>query len=299
VAIHGLCIVKNEADVIAQTLRAAILWCDHIYVFDNGSDDGTWDIVLKLARELPAVVPFKTDPKPFSDSLRGEILRHYRVRARSGDWWAVIDADEFYVDDPRAFLARVPDRYRAVWPQLYTFLFTDIDAEAYDEDPRSYAPEVSLTERLHHYVLGQHSVLRFFRHDPGLTEIPSYTGPIYPERIRMRHYGYRSPDQIGVRLETRREPMQRGEFIHEKRSNWFPGGDAAAGPAAASDMPRGWRERIVPHGECHLDSGVESLLPPLPWTPPETTRALRRAPGGFKGRLRSVIRRIVHPPAPA
>lgn len=295
--IHGLCLVKNEADVIAQTLHAASRWCDHIYVLDNGSDDRTWDIVLELASKLPAVVPFKSDPKPFTDSLRGEILRHYRARARPGDWWAVIDADEFYIDDPRAFLSRVPVRYRAVWPQLYAFLFTDIDAQAYDRDPRRYAPEVPVTDRLHHYVLGQYSELRFFRHDPGLAEIPADLEPIYPERIRMRHYGYRSPDQISIRLETRREPMQRGEFIHEKRSNWAPGGDAAAGPAAAGDMPRGWRERIVPHGECHLDSGVDSLLPPLPWTPPGVTGQPRprRRP---EGRLRRVIGRILHLPEP-
>ena len=28
--IHGLCLVKNEADVIAECLKAACSWCDHI-----------------------------------------------------------------------------------------------------------------------------------------------------------------------------------------------------------------------------------------------------------------------------
>jgi glycosyltransferase involved in cell wall biosynthesis len=216
VAIHGLCIVKNEADVIAQTMRAASRWCDYIYVFDNGSHDRTWEIVLELAQELPAVVPFKQDAKPFTDCLRGEILRHYRSRARIGDWWAVVDADEFCIDDPRAFLAQVPDRYQAVWPQRYSYVFTDIDAYCYQQAPGSYGPEIPLTERLNHYMLGEYSELRFFRHNPRLTEIPADIGPIYPERIRMRHFGYRSPDQISIRLETRREPMERGEFIHEK-----------------------------------------------------------------------------------
>jgi hypothetical protein len=293
-AIHGLCIVKNEADVITHMLRAASLWCDHIYVFDNGSEDGTWDVVRELAVEIPAVVPFKQDATPFIDSLRGEILRHYRSRATAGDWWAVVDADEFYIDDPRAFLARVPDRYRAVWPQLYSYVFTDIDAYCYQHAPCSYAAETPLTKRLNHYVLGQYSELRFFRHNRGLTEIPALIGPIYPERIRMRHFGYRSPDQIDMRLATRREPMERGEFIHEKRSNWLPGGSAAAGPATASDMPLSWRERIVPHTECYVDLGVESLKPPLPWTPPESAQTQRRLTHGLRGRLRKAIARIVH-----
>ena len=293
-AIHGLCIVKNEADVITHTLRAASQWCDHIYVFDNGSEDETWDIVRELASELPAVVPFKQDAKPFTDSLRGEILRHYRARARTGDWWGLVDADEFYIDDPRVFLARVPDRFRTVWQQFYSFVFTDIDAEAWRKDPGRFAPDVPLTDRLHHYVLGEYSELRFFRHDPALTEVPGDQGPIYPELIRVRHYGYRSPEQIEVRLRTRREPMQRGEFIHEKRSNWLPGGDAAAGPAVEADMPRSWQERIVPHGECYVDSGLDSLMPPRPWVPPESVaqpRLFWRRQRGLRSAIGQILRR--------
>ena len=37
--------VKNEVDIIDQSLRAAASWCSKIYVFDNGSDDGTWETV--------------------------------------------------------------------------------------------------------------------------------------------------------------------------------------------------------------------------------------------------------------
>ena len=50
--IHGLCLVKNEADVLQETLVSALHWCDdHIYVFDNGSNDGTWELVQELANQ--------------------------------------------------------------------------------------------------------------------------------------------------------------------------------------------------------------------------------------------------------
>src|SRR6185503_5119692 len=100
--IHGLCVVKNEADIIEQTLRSAARWCDSIYVLDNGSTDGTWEKVQALAGELPAVIPFMRDARPFDDSIRGEILRHHAARAKRDDWWCILDADEFYVADPRA-----------------------------------------------------------------------------------------------------------------------------------------------------------------------------------------------------
>src|SRR5687768_2343461 len=104
--IYGLCVVKNECDIIEQALRAASVWCDAIYVLDNGSTDGTWERVQDLARDLPKVIPFLKDSRPFDDGIRNVIFRQYRSRAKADDWWCILDADEFYIDDPREFLAQ-------------------------------------------------------------------------------------------------------------------------------------------------------------------------------------------------
>src|SRR5688500_16851086 len=102
--IHAICVVKNEADIIEETLRAAASWANWIYVLDNGSHDGTWEAVQRLAAEVPSVVPYKQDRRPFDFELRGDLLRHYVGRAKRGDWWCILDADEIYIDDPRQFL---------------------------------------------------------------------------------------------------------------------------------------------------------------------------------------------------
>lgn len=49
--IHSICLVKNESDIIAQTLKAAVNWSDFIYVYDNGSTDGTWEKVISLSEK--------------------------------------------------------------------------------------------------------------------------------------------------------------------------------------------------------------------------------------------------------
>lgn len=264
-AIHALSLIKNEADIIEYSLGAAVRWCDHIYVFDNGSTDGTWEKVQAMAKEFPAIVAWKQDPKPFRDGLRAEIFCNFRHRVRLGDWWCILDADEIYIDDPPEFLASVPDCYRSVWPQLYSYAFTDKDAAEYARDPEGYE-KVPAPERLRYYVLGEYTVPRFIRHARNLNTHPALNRhPIYPRRIKMRHYSNRSPRQIDCRQETRREPMLRGEFVHEKRSYWLPGGFCVPGPAALSDLPGGWEERVVPSEKCQLDTGVDSLLPPLPW----------------------------------
>ena len=298
-AIHALSLVKNEADIIEANLTAALKWCDHIYVLDNGSTDGTWDAVRDMSRKFSAIIPFKQDPKPFSDSLRHEIFAQFRRLASAGDWWCVLDADEFYIDDPREFLARVPSEYQSVWPQLYTYLFTEIDAANSAKDPKLYGT-VSASSRLRHYVLGEYSEPRFIRHHSSMRRFPpDNVRPIYPRPIRMSHYPYRSPAQIALRLTTRVEPMTRGEFAHEKRSNWVPGGSFTLGPADVSELSHHWEERIVRSDDCLTDDGPDTLLPPLPsltaWlSSPEAGVPIDRPRSGLKKLVDHLKQRFAH-----
>src|SRR5262245_26838884 len=127
--IFGLCLVKNEADIMRLSLEENLRWCDRIFVFDNGSSDTTWDITCEVATHHSRVVPFKQDPKPFDDALRAEIFNQYRHEAEAGDWWCRLDADEFYIDDPRIFLARVSPSHHVVWGAWLQYFVTDQDLD--------------------------------------------------------------------------------------------------------------------------------------------------------------------------
>ena len=56
--IYSLLLVKNEADIIRESLMAAIQWSDKVIVIDNGSTDGTWEIVQELAKQDPRIVAY-------------------------------------------------------------------------------------------------------------------------------------------------------------------------------------------------------------------------------------------------
>lgn len=49
--------VKNEADIVEQTIRHLLdQGVDHILAADNGSSDGTYEILLELSKILPVHV---------------------------------------------------------------------------------------------------------------------------------------------------------------------------------------------------------------------------------------------------
>src|SRR6201987_660133 len=164
--IHAMCIVKNEADVLQENLIAALYWCDHIYVFDNGSSDGTWELVKELAEQHPEIVPYKQDDVLFSGALRADIFNAFRVNAGPQHWWCRLDADEFYIDDPRIFLGKIPDRWQTVWSASLNYYFTDQDKILYQQDPVKFL-QTPIQQRLQYYC-NNWGELRFFRHSDNI-----------------------------------------------------------------------------------------------------------------------------------
>ena len=98
--IYSLLLVKNEADIIRASLMAAVKWSDKVIVMDNGSDDGTWEIVQELAAQDIRIVAFMQYTGGFHIGLRAKAFRAFRHELSSRDWWCVrLDADEFFSED--------------------------------------------------------------------------------------------------------------------------------------------------------------------------------------------------------
>jgi glycosyltransferase involved in cell wall biosynthesis len=319
--IHGLCIVKNETDVLQESLTSALHWCDHIYVFDNGSDDGTWEMVKELAKQHLQIVPYKQDDVIFSSALRADIFNAFRSNAGPKDWWCRLDADEFYIDDPRIFLAKIPDRFQTVYSASFNYYFTDQDLILYQKDPVKYL-ELPVQQRLRYY-LNNWAEPRFFRHSEDIvwTRSHDYGGyppnvlfgtPAYPVRIWLKHYQYRSPEQIERRLLTRRPAIEaRSAFPHEARPNWraavamrqhFYAHWEDSRPELAGDR---WEERIVPATSLDYDGFDrryvvnEHIMPAFPVRPPRSRfreaipQPIRATLGWLRRRVRLLLEDVV------
>jgi glycosyltransferase involved in cell wall biosynthesis len=221
--IFAISVVKNEADIIQYSLKMASRWADKIFVLDNGSTDGTWEKVLEIADDK--IIPWKQEFKPFYEGLRGEVFNHFRSEAQEGDWWCFrLDADEFYADDPREFLPKVPARYHFVQTQTFEFQLTtdDLQEITFTGDAAQDIPHIR------YYNQYTYAEARFFRHrvrlqwEAGLDR-PRHIGIASPVRIRVRHYQYRSPEQLQRRIATRIQARQDGfaGWEHAANPQWM------------------------------------------------------------------------------
>jgi glycosyltransferase involved in cell wall biosynthesis len=88
--------VRNEARMVGEFVRHNLaIGFDHVILTDNGSDDGTKDIVEDLARDLPVTVRHQDgafDQDAFTDAMVRDAV--HRLGAR---WVACFDVDEMII----------------------------------------------------------------------------------------------------------------------------------------------------------------------------------------------------------
>jgi glycosyltransferase involved in cell wall biosynthesis len=88
----SICMVKDEADIIGESLRLMAREVDALIVADNASSDGTRDILADLTRELPLTV--LDDPEVGYFQSRKMSALAARAAAAGADVVVPHDADE-------------------------------------------------------------------------------------------------------------------------------------------------------------------------------------------------------------
>jgi glycosyltransferase involved in cell wall biosynthesis len=206
--LYAICLVKNEDDIISQTLTYAARHCDRIFVIDNGSTDRTWEITQELAREYPQIVPFLQTREPYHDALRALAYEAHHEALTDEDWWLILDGDEFLAEDPRPIIQEAKregaDIVKAWQIQFY---YTDKDYSQWlaGSDNR----HLTIFKRRRYYLINWQEP-RLFRNQKAVAwdtrlsaKIPNGLQKVARKRILNRHYQYRDPEQIDKRLKLR------------------------------------------------------------------------------------------------
>lgn len=259
--IRAICLIKNEADVVEECFTDALRWCDQIIAYDGASTDGTWETLQRIASDR--IIPWRSDDAVFREGLRALAFDAFRAEARPGDWWCQLNADEFYVEDVRAFLDEIPRHEHVVWAVNVQYYLTEKDLARLGSDSDFRRDELR-------YYKAACAEPRFFRHRDGLVwrdsdAWPEHMGLIHPRLLSFRHYPYRSPAQVQMRLDVRRENRARG----------FEGWDHAKEAT--------WQEKIVQSETLHFDAQNGPLI-----VEPEYQHGHRETP------TRRLLKRVMH-----
>jgi glycosyltransferase involved in cell wall biosynthesis len=187
----GVSMVKDEADVIAGTLAHMADEVDHLIVADNGSTDGTREILAELEDCLPLTVLDDPDPA-YHQSEKMSALAS--AAADDGATWIVpFDADELWVWRG----GRIRDeldgcRANVVLADVFDHRPTAIDPE----DPDPFRSIIWREQK----PLGLPKVA--FRWEPGAVIHQGNHGVSLPSKIQtyagleVRHFPYRSAEQF-------------------------------------------------------------------------------------------------------
>lgn len=188
--------VKNEGDIIADTIKHALLWADKIFVIDNGSDDSTAELLKNFGDRVVVLSTFHGEFREGLKSIPFNWVNTSHSYPRA-DWWCIMDADEVYNEDPREFLRTLPDRYGRVCTNTIEFIGL-IDSN-----------QPLLPESYSHYIPLDWSESRFYRNTRSLIWCdfkdngPSGVGATYHRRIQVLHFPFRTDAQIRKRMEVR------------------------------------------------------------------------------------------------
>jgi glycosyltransferase involved in cell wall biosynthesis len=206
--LYAICLVKDEDDIIAQTLTYAARHCDRIFVLDNGSTDATWDIVKDVAKDQPRIVPFEQTFRPYHDGLRALVYNEVHQELSDDDWWMILDSDEFMAEDPKALIEMARcDRADIVRSWQIQFYFTEKDLEVWQAGRDSR--DKPIFQRRHYYLINWQEPRLFRNQTKPSWDVTVNNGTpnglkrVWHRRILNRHYQFRDPEQIEKRLRLR------------------------------------------------------------------------------------------------
>jgi glycosyltransferase involved in cell wall biosynthesis len=212
-------VVRNEGDILGQTLRAAVAQLDGLLVVDCGSHDGSIEIIREIAANEPKLILAGCLRNQHPDEARAVLWSQARQYATARDWWVIIDADEFLEEGFREKIEQAAARGADhLFSAHANFYYTESERQDWLSGRESLANRSRpITERRRYYRM-QTSMPRIFRNLPWLRwsvkdYLPGRLARAGSEQVIYRHYQYRDLPQIEQRVMTRQSLTFTPEFL--------------------------------------------------------------------------------------
>ena len=206
--IAAICRVRDEADIIGYTTEHMLQECDLVIVSDNGSVDGTRDILEDLGKKYSHLTIVDDPDHRHWQGARTTELMHQAGRM-GAEWVIPYDADEWWP-------VVTPEDADVVLMRSHVFL-PDPSDDLTEENPLlrmthrllPYEPFPKVAFRYHWTAAireGNHDV----KH-PGLRRV---------QVEGMRHYQYRSLEQVKRKVRQGTKALEATELSPSTGGHW-------------------------------------------------------------------------------
>ena len=261
--------VRDEADVIASTVRRMLTQVDAVIVADNLSTDETRPILEALADEHPEVLIVDDDDPAYRQSEKMSNLASLAHGVFGATWIVPFDADEVwyspFADRISDALADVPDRYFVVPATLFDHVATALDPD--EADPisrigwrrRDPAPLPKVAARYRPDLViqqGNHGA-----------HYDAFAAASFDPVLVIRHFPYRSVEQFLRKVRNGSAAYRAaGSFDPSIGAHWRQWGDLldSSGEDAVAEIFRKWYWRRDPADSTTIE---RERQPPLLFDP--------------------------------
>jgi glycosyltransferase involved in cell wall biosynthesis len=213
-ATFGIAMVKDEADVIPGTLRHLADELDRLIVVDNGSTDGTRDILADLTHELPLIVVDDPDPAYYQSRKMSALAE--AAAAQGATWIVPFDADELWLAEHR-----LADVLAGCDADIATAELTDHYCTALD-GPETDPFRSMVWRRREPAPLPKVA----FRWQPGAVIHQGNHGVTLPAGgtekplLQVRHFPYRSPQQMVRKARNGAAAYRATDLPEDQGAHW-------------------------------------------------------------------------------
>lgn len=104
IRLAGIAIVRNECDIVEAFVRHNAAVLDRLYVIDNGSTDGTLEILQRLAASRLPIRLERDEGLPYYQAAKTTAMIKAAIEDQAWDCIFPLDCDEFLVAEDRAAL---------------------------------------------------------------------------------------------------------------------------------------------------------------------------------------------------
>jgi len=270
----AISMVKNEIDIIEAFVRHNATLVSRMIVLDNGSTDGTADVLQKLRREgLPLDVVADDSIGKYQSEHLTRLMRDEAVGRYDAEWVLPLDGDEFLVSDSKYALLNAkefdPNAVHAT--NWLTYVPDETDS------PQERNPVLRMHHRLVRGTNMQKVLIprKLARLCNGVLPAGSHEffvgnelqTPIPAPGIRLAHFPIRSPGQYLAKI-----AVNSLQFRTMGGRNWESGSHY-----------RQPFELLMRDPSAFLDSYRETARNYLNWWNPQADRTLAADPVHYRG----------------